>query len=150
MALAAYNNGTSKWDNFGFKDSTYNSTVGYDTFKLALYILASKILNCPYNSTAYFELLSCQLTSGVSGSYDSGGFATYYFTNGTTNRQTNTETTALGVLALDNPPVIPTPSPTPTTTPEFQILPLEIAIVILLASTAVITFSLKRARLIKL
>ena len=79
-----YNLGNETWDSVGFKDTAYNASIGYDTFKLALYILASKTLNRPYDMVAYNNLLSCQLTSGVGGLADAGGFASYYYGKGLT------------------------------------------------------------------
>ena len=138
-----YNLGNETWDGVGFKDTAYNAIIGYDTFKLALYILASKTLNRPYDMVAYNNLLSCQLTSGVGGLADAGGFASYYYGKGVTNNQTNTETTALAILALDYTLSIPAPSPVPMT-PEFQ-TPI-LALALLIASSLLIAIILQRRK----
>jgi Periplasmic protein TonB, links inner and outer membranes len=132
-ALLAYHDGAAMWNGIGFNDTVYRSYTdgrGYDTFKLALYIYASKVLNCSFDVRAYNNLLSCQLSSGVSGIANRGGFATYYTANGATNNQTNTETTALAILALTYAPIkeeAPTPPPSqppvPTPTPTVTITP---------------------------
>jgi hypothetical protein len=127
-AFSAYRDGVASWDGVGFKEPSFDPSRGYDTYKLALYILASEVLNCTFDVRAYNNLLACQLSTGVAGFDDAGGFATYYAANGVTNNQTNTETTALAILALtyqptittESPPISPTPnasSPTPTPTP---------------------------------
>lgn len=124
-AMLVYNIGAAMWNGVGFNDTVYRSYTdgrGYDTFKVALYIYASKALNCSFDVRAYSNLLSCQLSSGVSGAGNKGGFATYYTANNCTNNQTNTETTALAVLALTyasvEEPVITSPTSTPTPTPK--------------------------------
>lgn len=96
LALQAYRNGNATWHGYGFNDSATGAT--YTTYKLALYIIASKVLSQTINNLATGELLGLQLHNGV----DSGGFATAYtgagiprFANGT-----NTETTSLSILAL--------------------------------------------------
>lgn len=133
-AIQAYQCGIAKWDGTGFTDNAYNSTRGYDTFKLALYICASKTLNQYFDICAYNNLLSCQIGTGASGLENRGGFATYYTENNKTNNQTNTETTALAILALTyepeptETPQLPTPTPniTPTPTPTVTLpLPLN-------------------------
>ena len=125
-AKDAYEKGVAMWNGTGFTDTAYNSSRGYDTFKLALYIYASKVLNCSFDVRAYNNLLACQINAGVSDVANAGGFATYYTANNATNNQTNTETTALAILALtygQEPPEQseePTPSPTPTHHPHQQ------------------------------
>jgi hypothetical protein len=131
-ANLAYQDGVAMWNGIGFNDTAYRSYTdgrGYDTYKLALYIYASRTLNQTFDVRAYNNLLACQLSAGVSGEKNSGGFATYYTANGVSNNQTNTETTALAILALTYEPnpveesespdltIIPTPSPSPHASP---------------------------------
>lgn len=144
-AEGSYQDGVAMWNGIGFNDTAYRSYTdgrGYDTFKLALYIYASKALNHSFDVRAYNNLLACQINMGVSGLANAGGFATYYTANNSTNNQTNTETTALALLALTyelettespvspsptqtpeppsptpTPPSTPVPTPTPTKTP---------------------------------
>jgi len=95
-------------DGMGFKDKPYYDHFQYQTYKLALYIYASKLLRQEdYNRTAFdrafHTLLKMQASNeGIS----DGGFSTGYDSNleairgqnGTNG--TNTETTSLAVLAL--------------------------------------------------
>jgi hypothetical protein len=111
-ALTVYHEGLVTWDGFGFKDNAFNGT--YATYKDALYILASKILNQPYNPDAFQNLLNSQLVNGV----DNGGFATSYTGNGTAASGSNTETTSLAILALS----YPEPSVSPTSTQPLTLV----------------------------
>lgn len=108
------------FDGTGMNDSVFqagNQAGQYQTYKLALYIYASKVLGYPVNETTEADMLKMQGASG--------GFPTGYdsnFSNDGTN--TNVETTSLAILALlptpptrtPNPPPSPQ-SPTPTITP---------------------------------
>lgn len=105
-----YTIGSQMFDGTGMNDSVFqtgNQAGQYQTYKLALYIYASKVLNYVLPQNVEADLLKMQGTSG--------GFYTGYdssFSNNGTN--TNTETTSLAILALLP---TPTPSPTPTITP---------------------------------
>ncbi len=100
-ALTVYRDGLMTWDGFGFKDAAYNGT--YATYKLALYVLASKILGQTINDSIISELLNLQLHTGA----DNGGFATSYTGNGKPASGTNTETTSLAILAFEANRYIP-------------------------------------------
>ncbi len=100
MAMGAYSNATSTWNGIGFADLPYTSTSSssygkYQTYKLALYIYTSRLLNITYDPTALKTLLGLQASDG--------GFYTCYSQNGSDDGcLTNTETTALCVLALQS------------------------------------------------
>lgn len=100
-ALTVYRYGLMAWDGFGFKDSAYDGT--YATYKLALYVLASKILGQTVNDSIISELLNLQLHTGL----DKGGFATSYTGSGSPASGTNTETTSLVILAFEASRYIP-------------------------------------------
>jgi len=100
-ALTVYRYGLTKWDGLGFKDSAYSGT--YATYKLALYILASKTLGQAVNNSMITELFNLQLHTGI----DKGGFATSYTGNGKPVSGTNTETTSLAILAFEANRYIP-------------------------------------------
>jgi len=96
-ALTAFNLGTSFFDGTGFADRPFtDSGAGqgqYQTYKLALYLYASRLLSQPVNQSALETLLRMQAPDG--------GFYTGYYpglSHGGTNE--NTETTSLAVLAL--------------------------------------------------
>jgi hypothetical protein len=96
-ASIAYHDALATWDGMGFKDSAF-SDGQYQTYKLALYIYASKTLEVPYYSQAFNQLIDLQATNGT----DKGGFYTCYGSNRMDDGcYTNAETTALAVLALN-------------------------------------------------
>ena len=98
------------FDGTGMNDSVFqagNQAGQYQTYKLALYIYASKVLGYPVNETTEADMLRMQGASG--------GFPTGYdsnFSNDGTN--TNVETTSLAILALLPTPPTRTPSPPPS------------------------------------
>jgi hypothetical protein len=98
-ALAAYNVGKEMFHGKGLEDTVYEQscqqTCQYQTFKLALYIYASELLNQPFPELALSILLSMQDSAG--------GFYTGYGANlSHEGTSTNTETTSLAVLALNS------------------------------------------------
>ena len=100
----------------------------YQTYKLALYIYASKVLGYPVNQSAEEDMLRMQNTT-------SGGFYTGYdsnFSNNGTN--TNVETTSLAILAL---------LPAPPRIPEFPTL-IAVAIVLIVAAAGILFFKKQR------
>jgi hypothetical protein len=127
-----YTIGSEMFDGKGINDSVFqtgNQAGQYQTYKLALYIYASKALNYTLPQNAETNLLKLQATSGrFYTGYDSS------FSNNGTN--TNTETTSLAILAL-----LPTTATT-SSTPEFTTF-LAVAIV-LIATTAGIFFYKKK------
>jgi parallel beta-helix repeat protein len=92
---AAYDCWANRYDGKGFPDQAFLVEGNYTTYKLALYIYASKLLGRSYNQTAYDTLLSMQ--------QDNGGFATFYDSSLQAISSTNTETTSLAALCLDPP-----------------------------------------------
>jgi hypothetical protein len=94
--------GRAMYDGIGIKDTVFTSgpEAGiYQTYKLALFILAARVLeeSIPDNATSI--LTSQQATNG--------GFSTGYRYQGGTLESagsTNTETTSLAILALSYPP----------------------------------------------
>ncbi len=110
--LANYQFGQITYNNIGTNDSVFygnDSQNGqYQTYKLALYIYASKFLNYSFPQSAEVNLLKMQAPSG--GFYS--GYDTCFSNNGT---DTNTETTSLAILAL-----LPQPPTTHVSSiPEF-------------------------------
>jgi hypothetical protein len=103
-----YQIGVKMYDGNGMNDSVFQTGAQkgqYQTFKLALYIYASKVLGYQFPQSAEAVLLRMQGASG--------GFYTGYDANFSSNgTNTNVETTSLAVLAL-----LPTPPPPPTATP---------------------------------
>ncbi|MEM0342754.1 MAG: hypothetical protein QXU73_00665 [Thermoplasmata archaeon] len=93
-AMNAYLLGVLRYDGTGFVD---NATEGsYATYKLALYIYASELLNLEYDLQALYTLLAVQrINGGFATSYTSSHTYDFYNPNGT-----NTETTCLAILAL--------------------------------------------------
>jgi hypothetical protein len=106
-ASSAYHVGVAMYDGIGFKDSVPGN---YQTYKLALYIYASRLLGLSYYASAFSQLIAMQATSGV----DKGGFYTCYGSDAVAACGTNTETTALALLALSG-----YPPPSLTSVPEF-------------------------------
>jgi len=93
QALQVYSLGRNMFDGIGFRDLPYNQTAEYQTYKLALFIYAAKVLNQPVSSAALSTLLMMQAPGG--GFYTGYGADRSY--GGT---QTNAETTSLAILAL--------------------------------------------------
>jgi hypothetical protein len=96
-ALATFSLGASFFDGSGFVDQPFillgPSHGQYQTYKLALYLYASRLLSQPVNQAALTMLLKMQAPDG--------GFYTGYYadlTHGST--LSNTETTSLAILAL--------------------------------------------------
>jgi len=98
MAVNAFNLGANFFYGVGFKDLQFTSPLSknpgqYQTYKLALYIYAGKVLSQPVNQAALTTLLKMQAPDG--------GFYTGYYPGLTpANNSTNTETTSLAILAL--------------------------------------------------
>lgn len=115
-ALEVYHDGVAFWDGHGFNDSATHAT--YATYKLALYILASKALGMTPDNSTTSRLLSLQLGTGL----DSGGFATGYTSGGAPAGGTNTETTSLCILALLQPVSSPVTAPSNPNGSQFMAL----------------------------
>jgi hypothetical protein len=83
------------WDGRGFKDSDFNSSLKYATYKLGLFYLLSRAMNkhFDFEKELIERVWSCQVASG--------GFKTHYYSNGTfpLDAQTNTETASIILLA---------------------------------------------------
>lgn len=81
----------SQWDGKGFKDKGYNASLGYETYKLALFYLVSETLDKDFSfkDESVDTILSLQSSNG--------GFFTHYFNKGEPNptSETNTETTSI-------------------------------------------------------
>ncbi|MGA2876077.1 MAG: hypothetical protein ABSE82_11140, partial [Nitrososphaerales archaeon] len=93
-AVSLFDIGASMYDGIGLKDVAFNGT--YQTYKLALYIYAAKVLGENYASSAEVNLLDMKASNG--GFYS--GYNSNYSAAGTF---TNVETTSLAVLALSVP-----------------------------------------------
>ena len=95
-ALTAFNLGVGFFDGIGFADQPFTnpgpSHDQYQTYKLALYVYAGKLLSQPVNQAALATLLKMQAPDG--------GFYTGYYANLTHDNSSNTETTSLVILAL--------------------------------------------------
>jgi hypothetical protein len=94
-ANAYYEQAKAMWDGKGFKDSAFNSTLGYyATYKLGLFYLLSKTLNehFDFEKDLIERVWSCQ--------DNNGSFKTEYYGNGTIPSwtKTNTETTSIILL----------------------------------------------------
>lgn len=95
-SMAAYEIGVDMWDGRGFKDDAFTGT--YQTYKLALYIYATKLLGkdtvwgLEYDLHAFCTLVEMQQPNG--------GFATGYDSSLRVTTYTNTETTSLAILSL--------------------------------------------------
>jgi hypothetical protein len=116
-ARIAYYDAYGTWDGIGFKDAAFSGQ--YQTYKLALYIYASKLLGISYDKQAFNTLIDLQATSGI----DNGGFYTCYDPSGRASCGSNAETTALAILALD----LADPSNSPTSQAQEMILLIIIA-----------------------
>jgi hypothetical protein len=102
-ARSAYQVGAAMYDGIGLKDSVPGN---YQTYKLALYVYASRLLGLGYYASAFDQLIAMQSDSGV----DRGGFYTCYGSDAEAACGTNTETTALALLALYGyTPISPVP-----------------------------------------
>jgi hypothetical protein len=91
-----FRNGSARWDGTGFDDKATDGD--YQTYKLALYVLTAKILGEPVinESSIISTLLHLQ-------DKHSGGFKTSYNNRLEPTSGTNTETTSLVILALQQP-----------------------------------------------
>lgn len=98
-ARTVYLDGVHLYDGKGFKDDAFNDSYLYQTYKLALYIYASKLLGQDYDQLAFDTLIAMQQPNG--------GFATSYDSDLQATSGTNTETTSLAVLSLN----LESPSP---------------------------------------
>lgn len=95
-ASDAYQIGASMFDGKGLNDTLFQDGAQkgqYQTFKLALYVYASKVLGQQFPPNAETTLLQMQAASG--GFYT--GYDGNYSTNGT---NANVKTTSLAILAL--------------------------------------------------
>jgi hypothetical protein len=116
-AQDAYRAGVSNLKGLCFEDEAFTSPGSVSqgtcqTYKLALYIYASRLLGDPYPQSALNLLLNMSAPSGT----DMGGFYTCYGTDLNPRCGTNVETTALAILALlpvpaTNPPIYEPMSP---------------------------------------
>jgi hypothetical protein len=137
-AKTAYDFGVGRWDEKGFKDDPFNDTHLYQTYKLALYIYASRLLGPEvYNQTmldtANDTLRAMQQPDG------NGGFNSSYSYDSTSPQAiggTNTETTSLAVLAL-----IPTTPHKPI--PEFGMVPF---VMMIFLAAVVLTIAARRRK----
>lgn len=122
-AMSAYIDGVNQSVNLsgglGFNDSAFRHDLkeygieNYQTYKLALYIYASKLLRQENYSRSAFDvaLYTLPKMQARSENLSDGGFSTGYDSslqairgpNGTNG--TNTETTSLAILALNTPPI---------------------------------------------
>jgi len=114
LAKEAYSNGSATFDGIGFADKPFTSNEStsyhqYQTYKLALYIYATKLLGYSYPQSALDQLVSMSATSGA----DAGGFYTCYGSDSKPACGTNAESTALAVLAMIGPPLVGSPFATP-------------------------------------
>lgn len=96
-ATGEYNLGKGDFNGVGITDLPYDQSCQYQTYKLALFVYSSEVLNQTVDQRALSTLLSMQAPSG--GFYT--GYNATYSHDGTL---TNTETTSLAVLALSNYP----------------------------------------------
>ena len=128
-AKNAYQVGVALYDGVGFKDSVPGN---YQTYKLALYIYASRLLGYGYYKSAFDQLIAMQSDSGI----DKGGFFTCYASDAEAACGTNTETTALALLAVYGYPTTST-----LFVPEF---PFGVALLMGLVAISAILLVLKR------
>lgn len=91
-SMTAYEYGLDSYDGKGFNDTPFTETGRYQTYKLALYIYASKQLGHDYDMQAFCTLLAMQRSNG--------GFVTEYGPSLQAISGTNTETTSLAILSL--------------------------------------------------
>jgi hypothetical protein len=110
-ANASYDLGVLLWDGKGFSDKGSNYTHdNYQTFKVALYIYASKLLGRvdSVNYTQALHVLPLMQKHGGEVPETDGGFSTWYSWPDSSpdpiaEGSTNVETTSLAILALDLP-----------------------------------------------
>jgi hypothetical protein len=100
-AVMSYNDALRTWDGTGFRDKAFNEPSSdsyhqYQTYKLALYIYASKELGSGLKENILNMLMSLQSTTGQ----NKGGFYTCYAVTNNRLCLTNTETTAIAALAI--------------------------------------------------
>ena len=91
-----YNKASTDFNGVGFVDLASNATL-YQTYKVALYVYASSCLGQASGSS--FSSAESLLFSMQDNS--TGGFFTGYTGTGHPNNSVNTETTALGALAME-------------------------------------------------
>jgi len=135
-----YDFGVGFWDDGrGFHDWAFSGK--YETYKLALYIYATKLLR-QGPSKSYDDALATLLAmqQDGTGQFMKGGFSTKYTVDNNTliaTDSTNAETTSLAVLALIGPTMTPEPIP------EFDMMPL---VVMALMAMVVIAGETRRKR----
>jgi hypothetical protein len=129
-AMKAYGYGVNRYDGKGFKDDAYNDSYLYQTYKLALYIYASKSLCQEYEQQAFDTLLAMQQHDG------NGGFNTSYDSSLREIGGTNTETTSLAVLSL----ILTTPQ---EPIPEFGMGPF---VMMVFLAAVVLTIAARRRK----
>lgn len=83
------------WDGIGISDTVFPKYGKYSTYKLGLLLYASEVIGYP------LEFEDELITRLKSMQAESGGFITDYLPDGTPEGDTNTETTAIAVLALE-------------------------------------------------
>ena len=96
-ALQVFHKGTAFWNGTGFKDNAFTST--FATYKIALYLYTARLLGQTPDSSIVDGLITLQSHNGV----DAGGFFTEYAGRFSPVSGSNTETTALAILALSQP-----------------------------------------------
>jgi len=96
-ALRVFHYGTALWNGTGFKDNAFTST--FATYKIALYLYAARLLGQAPDSSMVDGLITLQSHNGVG----AGGFFTEYAGRCSPVSGSNTETTALAILALSQP-----------------------------------------------
>jgi len=97
LALEIYNNVLSMWDGLGLRDKVAKEKNIYSTYKLALLLYASSLLekNFEFRSDLENRIWNKQQR-------DDGGIITDYDINGFPTGDANTETTSLSILAYTN------------------------------------------------
>jgi hypothetical protein len=140
-AMTNYLDGVYRYDGKGFRDDPFNSDPNhlYQTYKLALYIYASKLLGQDYDLQAFYTILAMQKNTST---LNNGGFVTGYDSNLQATGSTNAETTSLVVLSL-NQTTMQSPPQEPIS--EFGTMPLA-AMVLLVAVVLAIGTMRRKAR----
>lgn len=91
-AVECFNKAKAMWDGKGIKDKVFEDK--YETYKLALLLLASRVLNKPLDFEA-------ELEERIWAQQDeNGGFLTHYRPDGSPDGDTNSETTAIVLLSF--------------------------------------------------
>jgi hypothetical protein len=136
-AMESYIYGMNRSDEKGFTDDAYKSDHRYQTYKLALYIYASKLLGQEDYNRTFFDkaLVTLGTMQQSSPGLSYGGFSTWYDSDLVARGGVNTETTSLAVLALN----LTTPQ---EPIPEFGGMPF----VVLVFLTAVVSTVVARRR----